>query len=192
MQFLLSFLAIGAIHANTVDCPSLTIDKTVTDTANLAYSPKRNYVQQVVDFGKVRPFFDQLNATFGPLRSRGEAHITVVTPPEFQVLQSQVSIQELDGLAQDPSLQATEFSIVCLARQSPTNSLFTYNLIVDAPGLFEYRRKVQSVFEQRGGQGFDAEFYFPHITLGFEQRDYHISDGIFKNATTCICPLQLV
>jgi hypothetical protein len=179
-----------------IQCPFVSLDARVLQANTVPFLPKTgdgfgSYLQQNIPFEFIKPYFEAINSTFGPLKSRGESHITTITPPEFSILKSKISIQEINEIALNQDIQSMEYSIICLARQSPTESAFTYNLLVDSPKLFHLRQIVQEEFESRGGSGFDSSFFFPHITLGFETRDYFVSDGIFKNSTTCICPVPI-
>lgn len=38
---------------------------------------------------------------------------------------------------------------------------------------------------------FRAERFFPNITVGFNKRDLHESDGVIKDKTTCFKPIQI-
>ncbi|KAJ3316521.1 hypothetical protein HDV06_003314, partial [Boothiomyces sp. JEL0866] len=65
------------------------VDAALIDSSKVPFSnhsapfPFGSYVIQNLDFTLVKPVFDFVNATVGGLKSRGEAHITVIQPPEF-------------------------------------------------------------------------------------------------------------
>ena len=63
----------------------------------------------------------------------------------------------------------------------------TYYVVVSSEGMLDFRRTVTRAFIEAGGQAddFDAEAYWPHVTLGFTKRDLFESDGVIKNLETC-------
>lgn len=67
----------------------------------------------------------------------------------------------------------------------------TYFLVVGSPALLAIRKKISKLFVEKGGQAKDfvADNFFPHVTIGFTQRDLFESDGVVKDATSCILPL---
>ncbi|KAL2915382.1 hypothetical protein HK105_204998 [Polyrhizophydium stewartii] len=158
-----------------------------------------SYVQLTVDFGSVLPIFQQLNATYGPLTSRGEAHITVITPPEFLfAIKNALTIEEVEAIVLKHNLQSTPFRPVCVARQSQVvtaatspavgKRTFVYNILVDSPGLYAIRREVQKAYIAKGGDPSNFDYiagFYPHITLGFETNDWFPEDHAYKTYATC-------
>ncbi|KAJ1775088.1 hypothetical protein LPJ62_006961, partial [Coemansia sp. RSA 2167] len=67
-------------------------------------------------FSQFKALFDAVNATTGSLQSRGEAHVTIITPPEFdRVLKpAGVTIQEIEEIAQQANIQHSRLTPVCL------------------------------------------------------------------------------
>ncbi|MFS4459977.1 hypothetical protein [Bdellovibrio sp. HCB2-146] len=131
------------------------------------------------------------------LLHRDEAHITVITPPEYdKVLKKRIGIQELNSLAEKRNLQQTAFKISCVGKgngqvDGATHS--TYYLVVDSEGLLAYRKEVQKLYISRGGRAldFNPDLFFPHVTLGFTKRDLHLEDGVTKDANSCILPVSM-
>lgn len=129
------------------------------------------------------------------LKHRGEAHITVITPPEYKNLQSLVKMEEIQKLAQDLKIQQSSFDSLCIGKGvSPKNPQegATYFVVIHSDKLNELRRKIESLFVSRGGdtKKFSAKVFYPHITLGFTQRDLHFEDGVIKDTTACEKTLQ--
>ncbi|KAI8923486.1 hypothetical protein BC831DRAFT_437029 [Entophlyctis helioformis] len=200
--------------------PIPTFNKTYEYNSNLTASaasipflPKRgpipaygSYIQQTVDFASVVPVFNALNATYGPLKTRGEAHITVVSPPEVLFALSNVmTIEEIEAVVNpaDHPIQSVKFTPVCVGRQSMVESkatspfvgkrTYVYNLLVDAPELFEARRRLQAAYIKKGGDpsNFDAiAGFYPHITLGFVDHDWFPEDHVYKTYYTCFANVK--
>ena len=125
------------------------------------------------------------------IKTRGEAHITVITPVEyFKGLKDYIKIQEIEKIAQEWNLQNTPYKILCLGRGGLVingRQEYTYYLVISSSELFSFRKHIYDLFLKRGvSKGrFKANDYFPHITVGFTQRDFHQSDGVLKNTKTC-------
>lgn len=130
------------------------------------------------------------------LLDRGdEAHITVITPPEYNKLKSHLSMEEIENIA--GNIQSISFEALCIGRGERTiNGIMeqTYFIVIKSPALLALRQKIKSIFiAKRGNEGdFNPQEYFPHITLGFTKRDLHVSDGIVKDENSCIVPLQKI
>jgi len=129
------------------------------------------------------------------LQNRGEAHITVITPPEFKKIQKKISMKEIHQLAKKMGLEQTSYTPVCVGKSVLTQSgseMATYYIVVDAEKLFKIRKAVHELFVKKGGDDFDflPEKFYPHVTLGFTHRDLHFEDGIRKDASSCIYTLR--
>jgi 2'-5' RNA ligase len=122
------------------------------------------------------------------LKNRGEAHVTTITPVEyFQVLKDKVSIEEINDIALDHRIQESDLNIICLGSGHKGN-LDTFFVVVESQNLLKIRKAVDELFEARGGnpRAFSPEDFYPHITLGFNKRDLHESDGVIKDGSSCI------
>lgn len=152
-----------------------------------------NWLQMNINFEPVAELFKQiLIKQRAPLTSRGEAHITVVTPVEFwNVLRPQgMTMSELHRIAEGLQIQQSKFEIVCLGQDEKDieNRLErTYFLVVRSDDLIKIRKQIRQLFLAKGGdtKKFKAENYFPHITVGYTLRDLHESDGVIKDTRTC-------
>lgn len=130
------------------------------------------------------------------IQNRGEAHITVITPPEFEQLKSVLSMELLNEVALLNRIQEAPFEIVCVGRgqlKEDSKTLSTYYIVVDAPELVSLRRTIATLYKTRGGPaaGFNPDDYYPHITVGFTERDLHLSDGVVKSKASCLIDTQL-
>lgn len=124
------------------------------------------------------------------LKSRGESHITVITPPEFEALSKKISIQDINKIALDSDIQHSSFDKICVG-EGQKDDLKTYFVVVSSPSLLAIRKTISKQFAKNGGQAkdFKAENFFPHVTIGFTERDLFESDGVVKDAASCILPL---
>lgn len=151
---------------------------------NLSYSP---YNQLLEEVQKAEDLI---------LKNRGEAHITVISPVEFdKVLKKHLSIKEIEKIALDAKIQNALFNPVCVGRgQKEISDKLekTYYVVVDSPELLEIRKAVQTAYVKKGGsaQDFMPETFYPHITLGFTSRDLHLEDGVIKNKDSCLYPFK--
>lgn len=131
-----------------------------------------------------------------PLLDRGEAHITVITPPEYNVLKPHLNADSIDNIALQHGIQQAKFMPLCLGRARITKNgmvLSSYFIVVKSPQLLEIRQAIFEEYVKHGGEPsqFDPDHYTPHITIGFTQRDLFESDGIYKQHNACIADLKI-
>ena len=127
-----------------------------------------------------------------PLSSRGEAHITVITPIEFwNVLKPQgVTMTDVDGIAERLKIQTSKYKVKCLGHgtaQVDNKPESTFFYVVESKDLLEIRRQIQKLFLEKGGdpKKFEATHFYPHITIAFTKRDLHEADGVIKDEKLC-------
>ncbi|KAI8908002.1 hypothetical protein EDD86DRAFT_208704 [Gorgonomyces haynaldii] len=184
------------------------------DTSSVAFLPKTvptafgSYLQQTLDFTLIAPVFQKLNASVGTLQSRGEAHITVISPPEFNATLSQfLTIDEVNQIAQKLNIQSTPFWPICIGQQSQVETATSagkrtdligkrtsvFNILIDAPGLVSIRDAIYRAYLKKGGNpsNFNPRDFYPHITLGFENHDWFVQDSVYKTTSTCVANVQL-
>jgi hypothetical protein len=117
----------------------------------------------------------------------GEAHVTVITPPEFsEVLSPYISMNEIDQIALNSEIQKADLKVLGLGsgKLSIDGKMEeTFFLIVDSARLRQIRHDIYSAFVKKGGspEAWDPTWWFPHITIGYTKRDLHENDGITKN-----------
>jgi 2'-5' RNA ligase len=146
-----------------------------------------------VDYRSVNALVAQLNEIYNiELKDRGEAHITVITPPEFKSSISKVfSIDELLNRYRG-SLQDTSFDVVCVgSRRSQDEQKVVFYLVVKSPELFELRKNLANEGNARSALplSFDPKAFWPHITIGY------INGDVFeftKGVESCVPGLNLV
>lgn len=180
---------------------AFSLSRTVHDNAGIPFIKHEgngafdSYLSMEVNYAPVKELFKAVvQAERKQLKNRGEAHITVVTPVEFfEVLKNKITIKEINEIALKNEIQKSSFKVVCLGKGSLKYD-DTYFIVVKSSDLFEIRRKIQKLYESRGGKvgAFEAQHFFPHITLGFTSRDLHEADGVVKNEKACIADIELL
>ncbi|RYZ84807.1 MAG: hypothetical protein EOP06_17380 [Proteobacteria bacterium] len=154
----------------------------------------QSYLAMNLPFKSYEPLLTKLKSLpeMPPLISRGEAHITVITPPEFdRGLKPQVSIQEINRVAEEAGLQKMRPKPICIGegrKEIEGVVQKTYFVVMESPELVALRDQVQRLYVARGGNRsqFVAQNFYPHVTLGYTLRDLHFEDGVIKDKTSCI------
>lgn len=199
---LLGLMGSSCLHTGTSSTPqeeayaAIHVDPEVLATQQLGWTAKSHYVGMTVPYAPIAAVKKAVEAREDILlNSRGEAHITVITPPEMAVLRTRMSLEQINGFMAKLSLQAIAIQIQCLGRsqlQKGDRHLASYYLVVEAPGLFHVREKLSQQFVAAGGekQAFAAELYYPHITVGFTERDLHEADGVTKDSRSCLYKIE--
>ncbi|KAF9436269.1 hypothetical protein BGZ76_004422 [Entomortierella beljakovae] len=186
----------------------IVINKKVLQTSKVPFIPHSgsalftNWVGLNVDFKYVKPVFDIVNTTNpalgnGTLISRGESHITIILPTEYdQILHpAGVTIEELNAIAtRKNALQRSRFELECVGRVqvvTKADGVFQQSLqiiVKNYKDLIHYREEVFKLFVKKGGNPalFAPQNFQPHITLGFRNRDIFAEDGIYKGKNACI------
>ncbi|KAG0261511.1 hypothetical protein BG011_000975 [Mortierella polycephala] len=186
---------------------AIVMNKKVLQTSKVPFIPHSgtdlfsNWVGLNVDFKYVKPVFDLVSSTpslgNGTLISRGEAHVTIILPTEYdQILKpAGVTIQELNAMASRKNrLQRSRIRLECLGRvQVVTKSDGEFQqslqiILKDYKDLIRYRKEVFKLYVKKGGNPalFAPDNFQPHITIGFKNRDIFIEDGVYKGKNACI------
>ncbi len=183
------------------------------DVTNLAYSnhvhdpvpfvkhlekgPMQSYLARALPFAPFAELRKKLEFQLSKnLKFRDEAHITVITPVEFErALGKRLKMDEINALAEKLHLQEAAFKPVCIGRGNISvegKSEETYYVVVNSEKLFQIRSEIQKLFVQKGGKAtdFNPELFYPHVTLGFTHRDLHYEEGVVKDERSCIFQLR--
>lgn len=168
------------------------LSQSVFRNSEIPFIAHTNYLVMNVNFPPIKKLLGEVNEKRKvPLINRGEAHITVITPVEFdQALKKKIKISEINEIAQASDIQESTFEITCLGKGNAVidgKEESTFFIVVTSPKLVQIRTKIHQLFVKRGGASeiFIPEKYYPHITLGFTKRDLHESDGILKDKRSC-------
>lgn len=155
--------------------------------------PMKAYLAMNLPYAPYQALLEQVQKAEGvTLTNRGEAHITVVTPIEYdKVLKRHISIAEIHKIAEEAKIQDLEFTPACIGRgEKELNGKLekTYFVVVDSSALIDLRGKIEEAYVKNGGkpQDFVPEKFMPHVTLGFTARDLHHEDGVAKNRNSCL------
>ncbi len=181
-----SFILSAAVHATAQE----------TFVEHLGNDGGSRYLTLTVPNEPVQALRVALEEQLGrSLQHRGEAHITVLTPPEYQVLAPYVSIEQVHALARAAEIQRVSFEIQCVGRGEAAvdgADEQTYFVVVESAALRTLRQQIFDTYVAGGGPAsrFNPAAWDPHITIGFTQRDLHASDGVHKGENACWATLE--
>ena len=154
-----------------------------------------NYVSlEIKDYNPYKQTLTNLDKILGnseknELKNRGEAHITVITPPEFAVLTTKITPEVIHS--EWNKWTARSFKERCLGEgqiiDANAKILKTYFIVVDSPDLKKFRSYLKQKYSI---DAFNAELFYPHITIGFTERDLHYEQGVIKDINACRLELQ--
>lgn len=117
----------------------------------------------------------------------GEAHITVITPPEYtDVIKKFVSIERIEEIALQNTIQISDLKVLGLGRgivNINDKAEETYFLIMKSKNLLKIRQQIYEEFVKNGGNknAWNPRHFHPHITIGYSLRDLHEADGVIKD-----------
>lgn len=175
-----------------------TISSNVLKNENLNFKPHRNYLCMEINYAPVKEIFNSLSKDIPhKLKTRGEAHITVLTPPEFYNIKDYITIDRINEIALEENIQRSDIDICCIGRGSKNidnNNEYTYFIVVKSYNLIRIRQRILNEIIKNGGSLslFDPYEFYSHITLGFTKRDLHLQDGIVKNKTSFFEDIQVI
>lgn len=186
-------LTLLATVVTAADRP-IPLSSSIHQTSRIAFAsfstpkPFGSWLQQTLNFNTVKPIFEGLKKMHrGNLQSRAEAHITVITPPEFdKVLSKRLTIKQIEAIAKRHHIQRASFQVKCLGR-GRANGDTVYFIVTKSRDLENIRWAVWRAYKQKGGDPalFDPEAFWPHITVGFTKRDLFPEDGVLKGVNSC-------
>lgn len=192
IKFLLFLILLSCTHQKMKEIKiSNNYDNRLTQSVyHDGKAPYGSYLTLDLEYAAYKQIYEQIKKDYPKLKNRGEAHITIITPIEYhQVLEKFISIEEIFQISEKERMQKFPFKIICLARsQKVINNQIesTFYLVIQSEKIINLREKIARTFKARGGEGFEAHHYFPHITIGFTKRDLHESDGVLKDSQACI------
>ncbi len=194
LLFLLVWFLPSVVFADAAKKFPITLSQDVYQNADLPFNTYQGpgafdtYLVMNVRFEPVADVFAQIRQALYPkLINRGEAHITVITPPEYaESLQGKMSMDEMNKIAREMKIQKSHFTVLGvgsgrISADGKTQEAFF--LILKSDDLLQIRRAIYQAFVKKGGdpKAFDPEHFFPHITVGFTKRDLHEADGVIKD-----------
>jgi 2'-5' RNA ligase len=200
------FLFTLLFSIQTFAAKKLSLSNKVYDNSSLPFLDHSvdalfgSYLTMEIQFAPVAELFkDLLLQKRTQLTNRGEAHITVISPIEYdEVLKpGKVTIEEINQIARNSNIQLSQFKVICLGMgeaQILTKKEKAFFIVVQSDDLIEIRREVKKLFVSKNGDPslFDENKFYPHITLGFTNRDLHERDGVIKNEDSCHLKLEVL
>ncbi|CAO3612009.1 unnamed protein product [Cunninghamella echinulata] len=176
--------------------PPIKLSKNLYKTKKIPFKEHNEdspWLGMELDFQYVKPIFDSLNSTTQPLLTRNEAHITIISPPEYKILSSvNITIVDINAVAMKHKVQSSHFKVTCLGKVSQQNNT-VYQLIVTSPDLIKIREDIFRLYYSKHGNLalFDPHSFWPHITVGFTNHDLFIENGVYKGLNACYRPITL-
>jgi 2'-5' RNA ligase len=176
--------------------PPLKVSRAAFAGSGEKFSPHANYIALTLPYAPLWPLFEELSRAHGPLLNRGESHVTLLTPPEFESLGGRVPIEKLNALVETLKLQQAKLEPICVGEGF---SLLdgqherVYFVVVQAPRLLEFRREISRLALLAGvkPEAFAPEHFYSHVTLGFSKSDLHEQNGVIKDVKSCRYRLEL-
>ena len=160
------------------------------------FIPHDNYLVMNIKYKNVDRIYKKLNKYLlknkviqKDLIKRGEAHITVITPPEYDnILQAYVGINEINKIALKYNIQNSKVKVCGIGKgeacigNGGSKQEKTFFLIMKAKDLINIRWKIFEKYKKNGGMPshFDPENFTPHITIGFTKQDLFEQNGVYK------------
>ncbi len=160
------------------------------------FKPHPDWVGVPLPFAPIEQLRLELEKQLGKkLQHRGEAHVTVITPPEWRVIGQVLKMSTLDRMVAETSANKAKISVKCLKKVSAQLAGRTeesWFIAVDAPELRDLRHRIWRRFLANGGSPDDFQWkrWAPHITLGFTARDLHDEDRVNKEKMACAFELK--
>jgi 2'-5' RNA ligase len=175
---------------------ALPISRDGFNGTGIAFEPHSNYLAMPLPFPPMKKLYEELvKRSPVKLLSRGESHVTVLTPPEFDELKSKLSMADINAIATKNLIQETKLTPVCLGQgrgMLDGKEEQAFFVVIEASGLVKVRRAIADAFRARGGsrESFNPDHFYPHITVGFTKADLHEQNGVIKDAASCLSPLR--
>jgi len=175
---------------------SLSYEPSLLIAKELRLPAETNYLSLDLNFQSFDHLRKELEGKLGTtLKHRGEAHITVITPPEANALAKKLPMDRILKIAESMDLKNTPYRPLCVGKGELSANgkvMQTYFVVIESEGLFKVRHKIYEEYLKKGGkkEAFDPELFYPHVTLGFTDRDLHYEEGVIKGASSCLYNLK--
>jgi hypothetical protein len=117
----------------------------------------------------------------------GEAHVTTITPPEFNnELSKYISQEQINQIVARMKIQESDLEILGIGsgkKKFGKEIGETFFVIVKSAKLLSIRDEVYREYLKAGGPVgvFKPRKFYPHITIGFTHEDIHEGDGLLKD-----------
>ncbi|KAI9469042.1 MAG: hypothetical protein EXX96DRAFT_590237 [Benjaminiella poitrasii] len=150
---------------------SIIVDKRILNTKHVPFieHPDGNssWLGITFDFQYVKPIFDLVNSTEEkPLLNRGEAHATVISPPEFAVLaKADITVDQMNEVAISHAIQSSKVDIVCLGKEDVViqgQQRIVYQIIIKSKDLIKIRKRLFQLYVEKGG---NTSLFDPNVLV---------------------------
>lgn len=188
----------------------IVVSKSILNNRNLQFIPRENALAMNIEYTPVFKLREEIKNAAGmskPLafltawEPNGEAHITVITPPEaakiFAENEKHISKARIDEIAKEYKIQHSDLKILgigsgkkliddCLEQ--------TFYIVIKSQNLLDIRRQIYNEFVKNGGNknDFNPDHFYPHITIGYTLRDLHESDDVIKDVNSLDSRFKLI
>lgn len=179
LKFISITIALGLTILNIFSCQNSDVRRD--------FLPPQTYIAYSLPYEKYHKIFNRLeNKLSRKLQTRGEAHITIITPPEYEKLKLALTADQFKQLTHEFLLSKPLFKEVCIGEgiNKAAPEMKTYYIVIQSEQMLQFRQKLSDIAKLPVAQFNPNEFY-PHITLGFTDKDLHIQDGVVKSNTSC-------
>jgi 2'-5' RNA ligase len=183
--------------AQAMSVKTLTLSRKVFQKVQFSYQYSEDgALIRNVYYPAVNDLIPQLNKLYKvDLEDRKEAHITVVTPPEYQKNLKEIFTTNDIISHYQHDMQELPFEVVCVgSRKSSTSSNRVFYLVVKSPDLLNLRFDLAKVARYRALErgipmAFQPEVFWPHITIGYVKGDVF---EFSKGPESCLPGVKLV
>lgn len=198
MKYLKILLSVFLVVLLQAACSTVQVasDKKYIDASFMPFITRANTLPLNVPYDSIQQLRYDLQKELGTRLyfmtnwdPQGEAHVTVVTPVEYEeVLSKYLTMREINNIALKNNIQDTTLKVLGIGKGSMIinkKNEDTYFLIVSAPKLLKIRKEISKEIIKRGASKEQPEFrpqeFYPHITIGYTLKDLHIQDGVIKD-----------
>jgi hypothetical protein len=199
---MLRFLVLFVLLAGCAQAPSqgpLNLNREIFRNgwkplkSNMGIGPNETYLAMDINYGPVQKLREELEREQQiKLQHGGEAHLTVITPAEYQTLKRHLWMTDINTIAKRHYIQDSRFEVICLGK-AQTKKELTYYLVVKSEDLVLIRQEIHKAFIKKGGErtAFDPKNWHPFISVGFQKRDFSVDEGFIKNEKSCVRQIKL-
>lgn len=198
LSFLILLLILSCAHANSI-LQTIPLSKEIVAVDKRPdFVSHADWVAVPLQFASIDQLRQNLEKIIkAKLQNRGEAHITIITPPEWSILSQVLKMEDLERLALKERLMKNTFKVKCLKKVTASikgRGEDSWFVALKSPGMKDFRQEVWRLYVARGGspEDFKWQRWAPHITVGFTARDLHDEDQINKEKVGCAMEINLI
>lgn len=153
------------------------------------WAAPKTYVSLDLEYPGYQKTLKNLDLFLGKnLANRSEAHITVITPPEFKILSEKIPAEQIHQEWDTWKRKSFQQSCLGEGKYSENGKLLkTYYVVINSEDLLAFRKYLKKKYDVTA---FNADSFYPHITIGFTEKDLHFEQGVIKDSKSCPKELQ--